>query len=103
MTTLIETYNLTGIIIGAATFLLIGLFHPVVIKAEYYFGTSCWWVFLLMGIAALAGSILLTNVILSSVCAVLAFTAFWSIGELFEQKKRVAKGWFPRNPNKDKK
>lgn len=103
MTTLIETYNLTGIIIGAATFLLIGLFHPVVIKAEYYFGTRCWWVFLLMGIAALAGSILLANVILSSVCAVLAFTAFWSIGELFEQKKRVAKGWFPRNPNKDKK
>lgn len=103
MTTLIETYNLTGIIIGAATFLLIGLFHPVVIKAEYYFGTRCWWVFLLMGIAALAGSILLANVILSSVCAVLAFTAFWSIGELFEQKKRVAKGWFPRNPNKDRK
>ena len=25
-----------GIIIGISTFLIIGLFHPVVIKAEYY-------------------------------------------------------------------
>ena len=35
-----------GIIIGISTFLIIGLFHPVVIKAEYYWGTRCWWVFL---------------------------------------------------------
>ena len=31
-----------GIIIGISTFLIIGLFHPVVIKAEYYWGTRCW-------------------------------------------------------------
>ena len=36
----IETYNLTGLIIGICTFLIIGLFHPVVIKAEYYWGTG---------------------------------------------------------------
>ncbi len=41
----IETYNLTGLIIGICTFLIIGLFHPVVIKAEYYWGTGCWWIF----------------------------------------------------------
>ncbi|MBQ8450132.1 MAG: DUF4491 family protein, partial [Bacteroidaceae bacterium] len=27
--------NFQGIIIGIATFLVIGLFHPLVIKAEY--------------------------------------------------------------------
>ena len=33
----------TGLIIGVATFLIIGLFHPLVIKGEYYFGTRIWW------------------------------------------------------------
>jgi len=33
--------NFTGIIIGVASFLCIGLFHPVVIKAEYYLGVRC--------------------------------------------------------------
>ena len=31
-------YNLTGIVIGVATFLIIGIFHPLVIKGEYWFG-----------------------------------------------------------------
>ena len=34
----IAQYNLTGLLIGGATFLIIGLFHPIVIKGEYYFG-----------------------------------------------------------------
>ena len=33
----IDSYNLTGLVIGISTFLIIGLFHPVVIKCEYYF------------------------------------------------------------------
>ncbi len=31
--------NFAGILIGGAAFLIIGLFHPIVIKAEYYDGT----------------------------------------------------------------
>lgn len=98
----IEEYNLTGLIIGILTFLIIGLFHPVVIKAEYYWGTRCWWIFVVLGIAGVGGSLALHNILLSTLCGVLAFTSFWSIGELFEQKKRVDKGWFPRNPNRTK-
>lgn len=30
--------NFSGILIGVLTFFLIGLFHPIVIYAEYYFG-----------------------------------------------------------------
>jgi len=92
----IETYNLTGIIIGMMAFLLIGLFHPLVIKGEYYFGVKCWWVFLLLGLGGIIAALLLQNVILSAVCGVFAFSSFWSIGELFQQRKRVEKGWFPK-------
>ena len=93
----IETYHLMGVIIGIMAFLIIGVFHPLVIKGEYYFGTRCWWVFALMGIVGLVAAIVWSdNVILSAVCGVFAFSSFWSIGELFEQKKRVEKGWFPK-------
>ncbi len=92
----IETYHLTGIIIGAITFLIIGIFHPLVVKGEYYFGVKCWWVFLLLGVGGVIAALLLRSVILSATCGVLAFSSFWSIGELFKQRKRVEKGWFPK-------
>ena len=88
----------TGIIIGLATFLIIGLFHPIVIKAEYYLGTKCWWAFLLAGILFCGLSLIVANVILSTVFGVTAFSSFWSILELFEQKERVRKGWFLEGP-----
>jgi hypothetical protein len=91
---------LTGIIIGAITFLIIGLFHPLVIKGEYYFGIKCWWVFLLLGISGIVAALLLNNVIASASCGVFSFSSFWSIGELFQQRKRVEKGWFPKKRNK---
>ena len=43
--------NFSGIIVGLATFLIIGIFHPIVIKAEYHFGKQCWWAFALAGVA----------------------------------------------------
>ncbi len=92
--------NFTGLIIGVATFLLIGLFHPIVIKAEYYWGVKCWWIFLLAGIAGLIASIFIENDILSTVVGVFGITCLWSIHEVIEQKERVKKGWFPDNPNR---
>ena len=41
----LNEYHLSGLFIGICTFLIIGLFHPVVVKAEYYWGTKCWWIF----------------------------------------------------------
>ena len=90
--------NFTGIIIGLATFLIIGIFHPIVIKAEYYLGTRCWWMFLLAGVAFGAVSMLIDNVIISTIMGVTSFSSFWSILELKEQKERVRKGWFPAGP-----
>ena len=93
--------NVTGLVIGAAAFLCIGVFHPIVIKAEYYWGVRCWWMFLLLGVACIAASLLVAEVILSTILGVVAFSAFWSILELFKQKERVAKGWFPKNPKRE--
>lgn len=94
--------NFTGIIVGLATFLIIGLFHPIVIKAEYYLGTKCWWVFLVAGIVFCVLSIIVESLIASTILGVTAFSSFWSIGELFEQKQRVKKGWFPEGPGHKK-
>ena len=99
MSEFIESYHLTGIIIGLITFIIIGLFHPLVVKGEYYFGVKCRWVFLFMGVGGIVAALLLNNVILSASCGVFAFSSFWSIGELFEQRKRVEKGWFPKREN----
>jgi uncharacterized membrane protein len=90
--------NFQGIIIGVATFLVIGLFHPLVIKAEYYIGVKSWWLFLLLGIIAVVASLLVDNLMLSVLFGVVAFSSFWSILEVVHQRERVRKGWFPEGP-----
>jgi hypothetical protein len=72
------------------------VFHPLVIKGEYHFGVRIWWAFLAVGVAALAGSLLVRGVVAQSLLGVLGFTSLWGIGEVFHQRKRVAKGWFPK-------
>jgi hypothetical protein len=89
-----------GIIIAVCTFLIIGIFHPVVIKAEYHWGTRPWWIFLLVGIVAILCALAVSNVIISSLLGVFGASSLWGIGELFSQKKRVEKGWFPMNPKR---
>ncbi len=90
----------TGIIIGLISFIAIALYHPIVIKAEYYFTKRIWPVFAVAGIVLLILSLFVSQVILSAGLAVLGITNLWSIGELVHQEKRVEKGWFPRNPKR---
>lgn len=90
-----------GIIIGVATFFIIGLFHPIVIKSEYYFGVGCWWVFALVGVVSVVASLFVAEVLWSTLLAVVGASSFWSIKELFEQRERVRKGWFPKNPKRE--
>ena len=96
----IHTYNLSGLLIGLCTFLIIGLFHPLVIKGEYYFGVKCSLAFLILGIICTTVSIIITDQTISTLAGVTAFSSFWSILEVFVQKKRVEKGWFPKNPKR---
>ena len=96
----LNEYHLYGLALGVSSFLIIGLFHPVVIKAEYYWGTRCWWLFLLLGIAGAVASLCTENTFISALLGVFAFSSFWGIKEIFEQEERVRKGWFPKNPKR---
>jgi len=96
----LQNYHLLGLIIGLCTFLIIGFFHPIVIKAEYHFGTRCWWWFLVAGLVMIVLTLLVENVLVSALLGVTGFSCFWSILEVFQQEQRVKKGWFPRNPKR---
>ena len=96
----IMAMNYSGLIIAVITFLVIGLFHPIVIKGEYYFGTKCWWFFALCGVGFIVASLLVEHSILSPVLGVVGCSCLWSILEIFEQRERVKKGWFPMNPKR---
>jgi hypothetical protein len=91
---------LYGVYAGLISLLIIGVFHPVVIKGEYHFGKRIWPIFLAVGILMSAGSFFVKNTYFSIFLGILAFTCFWTIVELFEQETRVNKGWFPRNPQR---
>lgn len=101
MTQYLSDHNMLGLTIGLCTFLIIGLFHPLVIKGEYYLGVRCWWGFLVLGIAMCVVSWASSDLFLSVIAGVVGFSSFWSIGEIFEQRARVRKGWFPRNPRRN--
>ena len=92
--------NLQGMVIGLVTFLIIGVFHPLVIKGEYYFGRKVNWAFLIGGISALAGALVCGSLFWAALLSITAFSCFWSILEVNHQVKRVQKGWFPMNPKR---
>lgn len=94
--------HFNGLIIGLATFVIIGVFHPIVIKAEYHVGKKIWPLFLILGLILVAISLFIQNITISSIIGVTGFSSLWSINEIIEQEERVKKGWFPHNPKKDK-
>ena len=83
----LHAHNLLGLFIGFCTFLVIGFFHPLVIKGEYYFGIRIRWAFLVVGIICCVAAWLVSDI-------------FWSTILGVQQQKRVEKGWFPRNPKR---
>ena len=100
----LNTYHLSGLLLGLFTFLIIGVFHPLVIKGEYYLGHKlCAKLFLLLAILSGIGSVLCDGILSQSVLAVVAFSSLWSIGEVRQQQKRVLRGWFPMNPRRKNK
>jgi len=90
--------SFSGLIVGIAAFLMIGGFHPIIIKCEYYFTYKIWPVFLITGIAVIAVSCFVQQIIVSAILAIFGCTCLWSVIELKEQRERVRKGWFPENP-----
>ncbi|MBQ8333238.1 MAG: DUF4491 family protein [Clostridia bacterium] len=92
-----------GLIISVLTFLIIGLFHPIVIRAEYHFSKKIWPLFAVVGVVFIGLSLMTESTFAGTVLGVLGASSLWSIKELYEQENRVKKGWFPENPKrKDK-
>ena len=50
--------NLEGVVVGAASLLVIGAFHPLVIWCEYRFTQRVWPVFLIAGLLCLLAALL---------------------------------------------
>ncbi len=94
--------NFQGIAIGVMAFLIIGIYHPIVIAAEYYIGKKIWPLFLIIGLLFIGISLFIENSTISAIVGVIGFSSLWSIHEVIEQEERVKKGWFPSNPNKTK-
>ena len=92
--------HIQGAAIGLGAFIIIGVFHPIVVKSEYYFGDRIWPLFLIIGVLSITISLFVADILGSAVLGILGFSALWSIRELHEQKRRVEKGWFPRNPKR---
>ena len=51
--------NLEGVVVGAASLLVIGAFHPLVIWCEYRFTQRIWPVFLIAGLLCLLAALLI--------------------------------------------
>ena len=49
--------NLEGVVVGAASLLVIGAFHPLVIWCEYRFTQRIWPVFLIAGLLCLLAAL----------------------------------------------
>jgi len=92
--------NYYGIALGAVSFLIIGVFHPLVIKGEYYLGKKMAWIFLFMGIVTSFLSLIVENTFISVSLGVFGFSSFWGIKEIYEQIERVKDGRFPKNPKR---
>lgn len=62
-------------------------------------GNTLLVVVMLLGIAGIIGSVLIGDILISTLLGVFSFSSFWTIKEIFEQRERVLKGWFPMNLN----
>ena len=82
MTVFLQQYHLLGLAVGLAVFLCIGIFHPLVIKAEYYWGQRSNWAFGIAGVLFAIGSVCATGFFESVILGALAASSFWSIGEV---------------------
>ena len=91
--------NFSGLVLGAVMVLAIGFGHVLVVKWEYQLGAK-WWPLLIVGLFLIIASVLVESKLLSGCLGIIGVVFLYSIHELFKQKERVARGWFPKNPKK---
>lgn len=95
----LESVNLSGVVVGAYSFLNIIVARWACIVCEYHFSKRFWIVFLLIGLTLVPFSLFTGSIIISTISSITGFTYLWGIHEIIEQEERVAKGWFPKKQN----
>ena len=93
--------NFSGLVLGAVMLLAIGFGHVLVVKWEYHLGTKWWPPLLIVGLLLTTASVLVESKLLSGCLGIIGVVFFYSNHELFKQKERVERGWFPKNPKRD--
>ncbi|MDO9348724.1 MAG: DUF4491 family protein [Anaerolineales bacterium] len=92
--------NFFGLLLGLATFLIIGLGFVWVIRGERYLG-YLWWPYIMgLGILLVLGSLLLASEWASALVGAVGASLVWGSTELKEQAVRAELGWFPFNGKK---
>ncbi len=95
-------FNWLGLASASAIFFGVWIGHVSVRKIERE--VECIWIpstfALLFGIGLVTASLLTSNLILSTICGILAVTLFWDALELaVRQPNRIKHGHAPANPN----
>ena len=92
--------NISGLLVGAYSFINIIIAREICILGEFYFTKKLWIAFLIIGIASLIFSTHIDSLIITTILGITGFTYLWGIHEIIEQEERVSKGWYPKNPNR---
>lgn len=90
--------NFTGLTLGIATLLIIGLGFIWVIRGEYYLGYLWWPYFMGLGIILVIGSLFVPVMWGSALLGIVGGSLIWGSTELKEQAVRAEIGWYPYNP-----
>lgn len=92
--------NITGILLGLFTILVIGAGFVWVIKLEYYVGARAAKAVSALGAAVILASLFMPGFASAAIVGILGGTLVWGGMELPLQAKRVKQGLFPANPNR---
>ena len=92
--------NVTGLTLGIATLLIIGLGFVWVIRGERYFG-FLWWPYVMgSGVLLVGASLLVSSVWVSALLGAFGASLVWGSTELKEQAVRAEIGWYPFHAHK---
>ena len=92
--------NVTGLTLGIATLLIIGLGFVWVIRGERYFG-FLWWPYVMgFGVLLVVASLLVSSVWVSALLGAFGASLIWGSTELKEQAVRAEIGWYPFHARK---
>ena len=92
--------NVTGLTLGIATLLVIGLGFVWVIRGERYFG-FLWWPYVMgSGVLLVVVSLLVSSVWVSALLGAFGASLVWGSTELKEQAVRAEIGWYPFHARK---